>query len=156
MWQRRTVQRFFVPAICGLLGFLFSLRQYLLMLQKSAPITWSQAFFDQIPYWLLWAIISPIILWLDRRFPIQRQHWLRNLLVHIPASAVIGIVHPVLYLFASLWLNGRQSGQTAPLDGETFRLILVFRPYTGNSLLLDDSRHQLRLQLLPAVSRRAH
>jgi len=131
MWQRRTVQRFFVPAICGLLGFLFSLRQYLLMLQKSEPITWSQAFFDQIPYWLLWAIISPLILWLDRRFPLQRQHWLRNLLVHIPASAVIGIVHPVLYLFASLWLNGRQSGQTAPLDGEMFRLILVFSLIPG-------------------------
>lgn len=122
---RPTRKWFFVPVTCGLLGFLFALRQYLLMLQKNEPIPWSQAFFDQLPYWFLWAVISPLILWLSRRYPLQRQSWLRGLLVHIPASVLAAATQPLLYILVSRRLTYWSNGQFTPLTSETLSMVMA-------------------------------
>jgi two-component system, LytTR family, sensor kinase len=129
--QRRPIQPQFVPAICVLLGVLFALRQYLMMVQKGEPISWSQAFFDQLPYWVLWAILSPLILLLVRRFPIQRRNWVQSLPVHVLAAALLGLAQPLVYLLISLALDGWQSSKPAPLTKETFRTLLVFSLIPG-------------------------
>jgi len=131
MRGRRRIQWLFVPAICGLLGFLFALRQYLLMLQQNNSIPWSQAFFDQLPYWLLWAAVSPVILWLADRIPIQRQRWLTGVAVHVPASALIALMHPVLYLLVSFGLEGWQSSKPPPFTSGAVRQELVFSLIPG-------------------------
>src|ERR1043165_3314051 len=39
----------------------------------------------EMPYWLLWAVLSPLIFWLVRRFNFGRGNLLRNILVHAVA-----------------------------------------------------------------------
>jgi sensor histidine kinase YesM len=40
----------------------------------------------------LWALITPGILWLGRRFPLDRNHWMRRTAIHLPLSVVVGIL----------------------------------------------------------------
>ena len=40
----------------------------------------------------LWALIAPGILWLGRRFPLDRKHWMRRTAIHLPLSVVVGIL----------------------------------------------------------------
>ncbi len=118
--ERSARQWILVPLICGLLGFLFAIRQYLLMLQKNEPILFIQSLSDQLSYWLLWAIFSPLIFWLGCKFPFQKPGWLHNLFVHLAAAALIAVAHPVLYLLLSLNLDGWQSSPPVPLDSSVF------------------------------------
>jgi sensor histidine kinase YesM len=61
-----------------------------------------------------WIIISPAILWLCNRFPFTRQHWLRNVFIHLLAS--IPIVFAELILVRVLWrILWRLTGQAAAM-----------------------------------------
>lgn len=52
----------------------------------------------------LWAVLSPLIFWLSRRFPIDlRPLKTRNLLVHIPSVILLAVGHQLIHL-TTLWL----------------------------------------------------
>src|SRR5918992_4498978 len=40
----------------------------------------------------LWFATTPLILWLARRFPIDRQRWITSILIHLAASGVISFI----------------------------------------------------------------
>ncbi|HEX9760728.1 MAG TPA: histidine kinase [Candidatus Acidoferrales bacterium] len=42
--------------------------------------------------WYVWAALTPVMVWLARRFPLERGRWLRGLMVHIPASVAVALV----------------------------------------------------------------
>jgi sensor histidine kinase YesM len=54
----------------------------------------------------LWALLTPLIALLARRYRLDRQHWLRSLcFVHLPASILFPALHLCLYL-TLYWLTG--------------------------------------------------
>ncbi len=40
----------------------------------------------------VWFLITPIVLWLGRRFPLERKHWIRRTATHLVISVAISIV----------------------------------------------------------------
>jgi two-component system, LytTR family, sensor kinase len=68
----------------------------------------SQKFFsrDPTPWWhyliswlvgvYLWALLMPVILWLGRRFPIERRNWVRRVALHLLLSVVVSLVQLIL------------------------------------------------------------
>jgi len=56
---------------------------------RDEPIS----FWEMAKYWMpdyyLWAALSPLILWLSRRFPLDRDTWTRYLPIHLVAAAAI-------------------------------------------------------------------
>ena len=68
----------------------------------------SQKFFsrDPTPWWhyliswlvgvYLWALLMPGILWLGRRFPIERRNWVRRVALHMLLSIVVSLVQLIL------------------------------------------------------------
>src|SRR6185436_3190998 len=60
-------------------------------------------FRDPTPWWhylltwlsgvYLYAIFTPVLLWLGRRFPIERRVWLRRTLLHLVLSVVFAVIH---------------------------------------------------------------
>jgi sensor histidine kinase YesM len=68
----------------------------------------SQKFFsrDPTPWWhyliswivgvYLWALLMPGILWLGRRFPIERRNWVRRVGLHLLLGVVVSIVQLVI------------------------------------------------------------
>ena len=55
-------------------------------------IGWLEAFALALAEWYAWALLSPLLWWLARRFPFERDRWLKAVLVHLPASLFITLV----------------------------------------------------------------
>jgi signal transduction histidine kinase len=49
-----------------------------------------------LPTWYAWAILAPAIWWLARRLPLDRDHRLRNLALHLGANAIAVVVASAL------------------------------------------------------------
>lgn len=54
----------------------------------------------QSSVWLLWAILTPPVLWLGGRYRLERANWKRILPIHLSASVLFALLH--LILLASL------------------------------------------------------
>ena len=60
---------------------------------------------DPTPWWhylvswligvYLWALLTPVIVWLGRRFPIERANWVRRTALHLALSVGIALVQAV-------------------------------------------------------------
>src|SRR5262249_52260530 len=81
-----------------LLGLFFATQNYInAYLQGSyaaytkRALTWRQAVVLSLSEWYLWAMLAPLILWLARRFPIERPARLRGLLVHAVAGLALSV-----------------------------------------------------------------
>ena len=57
----------------------------------------------ELPYWLLWAALAPVIFRITRRYPLERDCWLRNSLIHIVGCLLLSFVHRAVYLVIG-WL----------------------------------------------------
>jgi two-component system LytT family sensor kinase len=65
------------------------------------PFRWERILEVELAYAGIWAALTPLILWLSRRYRIERGHWVRNLFLHLLASLLIGFtiraIHDVLF-----------------------------------------------------------
>ena len=76
-----------------LVGLFFTSQILVSYSYMDKPIPFDEALFWQTSVCYLWALATPLVLWLARRFRIERQYWARRLAVH----AVVG-----LFLAASI------------------------------------------------------
>ncbi len=72
---------------------------YSLMPNSPPP---ERAIYLACAYSLLWALVTPLILWLARQFPIDRLTLFRNLPLHILFSILIGLSHRLLWLWVQM------------------------------------------------------
>lgn len=85
-----------------LIGLTFTLNYYLFAdhyvdIFKQQP-TLSEMLIWELPYWFLWAALSPLVFWLTKRFPVERGRLLNNLLIHIGGCLSLTVIHRVAYL----------------------------------------------------------
>lgn len=64
----------------------------------STPPTFLQMLVWEIPYWILWAAMAPVVFVITKKFPLQRDSWIRNAFIHIGACVVLTIAHRLVYL----------------------------------------------------------
>ena len=64
----------------------------------SIPPSFSEMVVWELPYWILWAALTPIVFKLTRRFPLGRGGLAANLAIHISACIALSICHRALYL----------------------------------------------------------
>jgi sensor histidine kinase YesM len=90
-----------------LIGLSFTLNYYFfaqhyVSIFKASP-SLGQMLVWELPYWLLWAGLAPIVFRFTRRFPIDRERWFRNSLLHIVGCVALSIAHRAIYLIIG-WL----------------------------------------------------
>jgi sensor histidine kinase YesM len=78
------------------LALLFTPQTYLSNLRSPTPLTWVQAFFATTILFYVWALLTPLLLWLGGRFPLERNRLLRNLGIHVLLSVPVALAHIVL------------------------------------------------------------
>lgn len=61
-------------------------------------VTWAHVFRAEFAYAYLWAALTPLILWLARRFPVDHRAWYLAAPIHIVASFAIVVVHRLAYV----------------------------------------------------------
>jgi sensor histidine kinase YesM len=92
-------------------GFFFGSQLYSLWpVAAGRTISWGRALAVNIPFYYLWALLTPLLIRLARRFPMTRGRWGVSLAVHVPLSLVITafqLVAANALLFPADFLPGR-------------------------------------------------
>jgi sensor histidine kinase YesM len=92
LWQRGWMLGLAVFGVWTLLAFVFTNQLYYTYRLSERPIPWLEAASSQFVYPYLWAFGTLAILWLARRFPVERPRLGRNLLLHVLFATVAVVV----------------------------------------------------------------
>lgn len=60
------------------------------------PITWERALTLNLTFYYIWGVFSPIVLWLGKKFQLERKSLSRSLIVHIPTSIFFATIQLLL------------------------------------------------------------
>jgi len=104
---RRYPLYFLIWTILGLFYFSRGLTHRVLY---NDPTPWWHYLLTWLAGCYIWALLTPWILWLGRRFPVDRDHWARQIALHVVLSAFFSVlqlalesaVSPVLGIFPAL------------------------------------------------------
>ena len=100
-WKGRVVSAGVILACWTFLGLLFVPQTYFSNIRGPVPLSWWQAIAASLMIFYVWAALTPAILAFGRRFPIERAHLVRNLLLHLVASFVFASAHLLLLEYAN-------------------------------------------------------
>src|SRR2546423_1146038 len=95
--NRRWFRAVLLMAAWTIFAVFLSSQMYLAYTRGTAPIRYQRIFLVELIYAYVWAALTPLILWLARRFRIDRGGWLRPLLIHLSASLLIGVATRALH-----------------------------------------------------------
>jgi len=112
--SRPLVRYGLIWGVWTIVALFFTTQVYVMYYADKQPIRYGQQFLVQASSCYLWALATPLVLWLSRRFCIQRHNWLRRAGFHFIVS--IGVVTALLvsHFLAFMILMGR-AGQISPL-----------------------------------------
>src|SRR5436853_223145 len=102
-WQSFWARALLILGVWTVIGLVFSAQWYFAAFRSEDPVPWSRALYVQMSWGYLWALATPLILWLARRYPIDKQRWARNSLMHLFTSTLLAFVtgiigHIIIYL----------------------------------------------------------
>jgi two-component system, LytTR family, sensor kinase len=134
MLRRLSTFWILVLAVWMLIGLSFTLnyyffaKHYVTIFQQ--PPTLGQMLVWEIPYWLLWAGLAPVVFLFTRRFPIDRDRWFRNSLLHIAGCVLLTIAHRAVYLVLG-WLLHVAAYQNLTSIPQLYSSDILFNLPTG-------------------------
>ena len=151
------------------MALLFTPQTYLTNLRSPTPLTWGRAFLATLLLFQVWSVLTPVLLWLGQRFPLERHKLWRNLGIHVLLSGPVALAHIwLLQIFTMLLFTWSRSYQSpvplrALLVGLGATNIMVywgivavsqavnyFRKYQEREFRLAQAQLQaLRMQLHP-------
>ncbi len=121
-WQKVLI--FF--GIWTLYGLFFALQAYI----NSAYIGRTVSFERTLVLWLscgyVWALLTPFVIKLAGRFPLEKGNLIRGLLVHSFAGIIFSLTHLTVYVFLRQWLLADLSKPFSPLQSLQNVLIADF------------------------------
>jgi signal transduction histidine kinase len=77
------------------------------------PAPWSLLFVLNLGYWYSWALLAPAILWLSRRFPLEKATWHVSLPAHVVGVFAVTTAHIAMAVATRMltyWAIGDTSG----------------------------------------------
>jgi two-component system, LytTR family, sensor kinase len=111
--SRRLVRYGLIWGVWTIVALFFTTQAYVMYYAERQPIRYGQQFLVQFSACYLWALATPLVLWLSRRFCIQRQNWLRRTVFHFLISLALVSTLLALNFMAFMILMGR-AGQITP------------------------------------------
>ncbi|HKG97889.1 MAG TPA: histidine kinase [Pyrinomonadaceae bacterium] len=100
--SRRLVRFGLIWGVWTIVTLFFSTQSYVMEYAGKQPIRYVEGFFFQACACYLWALATPLVLWLARRFRIDRTNWLRRTGLHFLFS--LGLVSSLLTLNFLIWM----------------------------------------------------
>jgi two-component sensor histidine kinase len=111
-----------VPAAIGTVVF------YVRQLQEGAPWSWTEIALFVAPFWYLWALLTPLVLQLGARWPLDEEGAWKNAFGHVLVAFATGATH----LFAALLVMR----SVAP-EPSAYSLLQGYRSFVGAYLEFD-------------------
>lgn len=122
-----------VAKVAGVLGawtgvaLLLATQAYFSGAIRGDAVPWSRSLAIWLAWASVWALLTPIILWLAARFPLERPHLARALLVHAAGSVALVVIDLALFAGVAPLVGALSVGTTwvatfSRLLGTTFFL----------------------------------
>ena len=102
---RRLLRWVVIVGFWTFFGALNGSQLYLGIRSEGTSAPFGQVFAWQMLGWLPWALLTPAVLWLGRRFPLERPGLALALTVHAVACALIYIIHSAVFTVANILLS---------------------------------------------------
>lgn len=119
---RTPPRRSWTPALIvfglwSVFGLFMTVHGYAVRAQSEKPISWGRAFSLDMSYSTIWALLTPPILYLAKRFPLdRRQRFLPHLGIHLLATLVLSALQRTVWeTLMFLWLSSWTTRFTADL-----------------------------------------
>jgi len=64
-----------------------------------------------LPFWYLWALLAPLVVWLARRIPLVRTHWVSKVAGHLVIASILSLVHSAVIVSIQFALQPAASGE---------------------------------------------
>jgi two-component system LytT family sensor kinase len=100
--SRRRLRWIFIVGFWTFFGALNASQLYIGIRSEGVSAPLGQVFAWQMVGWVPWALLTPIVLWLGSRFPVERPKLARNLAIHAAACAIIYVIHSAIFTVANL------------------------------------------------------
>ncbi len=107
-------------------GIYMSIESYVIRERLGRPISWSFAFYQDMTYSALWLALTPFVLWLANKFPIEKQRWARRIGIHLVASLVLALFHKGIHNLVVTFYHITFDGASFSWDLEYRNLISYF------------------------------
>jgi two-component sensor histidine kinase len=117
------------------LGFFFSVQNYLNYAYAGKPAPVRHILGAWLGCFYLWALLTPVIINLARRFPLERGNLRRNLAIHLLAGIALSILQLAAYVFVRQWLVDEATAPFSPVKSFQYWLVAELH----SNLLLDWS-----------------
>jgi sensor histidine kinase YesM len=98
--------------IWTLVAVFFCTQVYVMSYTQKEPVRYLRDFLFQASACYEWALATPLMLWLARRFRIERSNWVRRSLLHFLFSVVLTSTLVALHFIAFMILTGSASSIT--------------------------------------------
>jgi len=98
MHKNRWVPGIVIFASWSLFAALMALQEHYTAQVIGKPMTWAYTFRAEFTYAYLWAFLTPCIMWLAKRFPVDQRGWYRRAPLHVAACIAIVTVHRSAYI----------------------------------------------------------
>jgi sensor histidine kinase YesM len=109
-WRRRALKWAIIFGGWTLVGLFMTSQDYVRSVRAGRPSEWAKMlFFIELPFAYLWALFTPLLFKLARRFPIERKRWFKNALVHLSVSLLLSIITMVGFSVLNAFLFTPQS-----------------------------------------------
>jgi two-component system, LytTR family, sensor kinase len=97
MESRRGVTARMIVGVATVLGIFsaFQAYNYVALFTERMPKLWHLLALN-MAYWYSWALLVPVMLFLARRYPFERQRWRRAAAVHAAGVVVVVFTHAIL------------------------------------------------------------
>jgi sensor histidine kinase YesM len=110
--SRRSVRYGLIWGVWTLVALFFCTQVYVMYYAQKEPIRYRQMVIVQGSACYIWALATPLILWLVRRFRIERSNWKRRSLLHFLFSVLMTSGLIALHFVVFMVLLGHASSIT--------------------------------------------
>jgi signal transduction histidine kinase len=90
-----------VVVVWTVVGLFYATRPYLNALALQRPLPTSSVVAANLLDAYVWALFTPAIVWLTRRFPLDRARWRSSLVVHLLAAVVLAALDVAVNVLAT-------------------------------------------------------
>lgn len=109
MFSRRWERYGLIWGVWTVIALFYTTQAYVMASAENQPVRYGRQFLIQTSACYLWALATPLVLWLSRRYCIQRQNWWRRAGFHFLASIALASALLALHYCSFMAILGRTS-----------------------------------------------
>ncbi|MBW3660785.1 MAG: histidine kinase [Gemmatimonadetes bacterium] len=82
-----------VIAAWSIPGLIATVVFYIARMESEQAVSWIEALLYMFPFWYLWALLTPLAIWVARRLPLDGPRRWRNAFLHLITATLFSFTH---------------------------------------------------------------